>query len=439
LRSRLILIGTAGLAAGLALGGILLVLVVRVVLVRAVDNSARQSANDVADVLHAGTLADPIPTAGTQFIQVLDASGRVRAASVGSDRLVPLLHTPDEMARARRGEVVTVDADRLGLAGELRVVATTEGNDTILVGVPDSAVAESVATVRNALFVAYPLLVGGLALIAFRVVGATLRPVEALRRGAEEISAAQVGRLPVPPGDDEIRRLAVTLNHMLERLEAARVRQRAFVADAAHELRSPIASLRTQLDVAAHVGEAAPVIDLQTDVERLARLADDLLLLARADEADSGLVRLESVDLGDLLAQVAAGAGGRVPVKVGDAIPTWVRGDPLALRRIVDNLAANAVRHATSQVQLVTWRRAGRVGFTVSDDGPGIPAADRERVFDRFTRLDDARNRDDGGAGLGLSIVRELVRLHDGTVRLEDAQPGLRVVVSLPALPEETG
>jgi signal transduction histidine kinase len=432
LRGRLILIGTAGLAVGLALGGLLLVSVLQFVLIRAVDNGARQTAGDVASLIGAGGLADPIPTAGTQFVQVLDAQSRIRAASVGADRLVPLLRQ-EELTRARAGQVVVVGGDRIGVNGTLRVVATTAGVETVLVAAPARDVDESVVTVRNALLIAYPMLLFGLAVLAWHVVGWALHAVEELRLGAEEISAAQVGRLPVPESDDEVHRLAVTLNRMLDRLDAARSRQRAFVADAAHELRSPIASLRTQLDVAAHVGEAPAIPDLTAEVDRLARLVDDLLLLARADEGDPALRRREPVELTGLLDDLATTyAGCRVRVAVQPGAAQWTEGDPAALRRVVDNLVANAVRHASSTVTLAVARSADRVVVTVTDDGPGIAAPDRARVFDRFTRLDDARARDEGGTGLGLAIVRELVRLHDGTVTLGDAGPGLRVAISLP-------
>jgi signal transduction histidine kinase len=267
------------------------------------------------------------------------------------------------------------------------------------------------------------------------VVGWALAPVEALRRGAEEVSGAQGARLPVPDGDDEVHRLAVTLNRMLGRLDASRQRQRSFVADAAHELRSPIASLRTQLEVATHLDEPAPIPDLAVEVDRLGRLVDDLLLLARADEGDPRLRRREPVELTALLRE-AVPAGARVPVRVSPGSPLWTIGDRSALRRVLDNLVANAVRYASSKVELAVQRAdADRLVVTVADDGPGIPAADRDRVFDRFTRLDDARTRDSGGAGLGLAIVRELVRMHSGTVTLSDARPGLRVAVSLPMAP----
>jgi signal transduction histidine kinase len=443
LRGRLILIGSVGLAAGLLLGGLLLVTVVHLVLVRAVDTSTRRTASDITTLIDAGgpsdlgALGDPIATAGTQYVQVLDSQHRILAASVGADRLRPLLHD-DELARARSGHIVVVDADRIGLVGRLRVAVQEASQDrTVLVGASDADVESSAHTVRNVLLVAYPLLVATLAFLAWHVVGWALAPVEALRRGAEEISAAPGARLPVPEGDDEVHRLGVTLNRMLGRLDAARQRQRSFVADAAHELRSPIASLRTQLEVAAHLDEPAPIPDLAVEVERLGRLVDDLLLLARADEGDPVLRSRDRVELTELLRE-SVPAGARVPVTVASSGPLWTIGDASALRRILDNLVANAVRHASSTVELGAVRAtAGRIVVTVTDDGPGIAAADRERVFDRFTRLDDARTRDSGGAGLGLAIVRELVRMHGGTVTLGDAGPGLRVAVSLPAAPAD--
>jgi signal transduction histidine kinase len=436
LRSRLILIGTSGLAVGLMLGGLVLLGALHYALLQSVDKGARQNAADTAALLEANHLSDPIPSAGTQFVQVIDDQDRVLKASSGADRLRPLLRGAD-LTRARAGHVVVVSGDRVGLDGDLRVVATVAGNGNIvLVGSPDRDIRRSLATVGHALLVAYPVLLLALATLAWWVVGWTLRPVEALRQGAEEISAAQVGRLPVPDGDDELHRLALTLNRMLDRLEAARTRQRAFVADAAHELRSPIASLRTQLDVAAHLAEPPVIADLSVEVDRLGRLVDDLLLLARADEQDPNLRRREPVELRCLLAEVAAGyTGARVPVTVaGPDTPQWTVGDPVALHRVVDNLVANAVRYASSAVTLAVHRLDGQAVLTVIDDGPGIPEPDRARVFDRFTRLDDARTRDSGGAGLGLAIVRELVRLHAGTVTLGDAAPGLRAAVSLPAI-----
>lgn len=432
LRARLILLGTGGLAVGLALGGVVLVAVLQATLERAVDAAGVQTARDVAALTDAGLLPDPIPSGGTTVVQVVGAGGEVRAASAGADRLVAVLR-PDELAEARNGTLDYLPGFRFGVEGVVRVVVLDAGPDsdrqTVVVASPAGDIGESVRVVRTALLVGYGVLLVILAALAWRIVGATLRPVEALRRGAEEITGTgTAGSLPVPASRDEIHALAVTLNGMLARLDAARDRQRAFVADAAHELRSPLASLRTQLEVGG--GEPA---DLLAEVQRMTRLVDDLLLLARLDEAPPA--RCVPIDLTELAREVASRyAGARVPVDTVDAAcpPVWA--DSGALRRVLGNLLDNAVRYAGSRVTVaVTTVGPESVLLTVTDDGPGVPPADRDRVFDRFTRLADSRDRDTGGSGLGLAIVRELVADHGGTVTLTDAVPtGLRVEVRLP-------
>jgi signal transduction histidine kinase len=276
-----------------------------------------------------------------------------------------------------------------------------------------------------------------LAAVAWRVIGWTLRPVEALRVGAERISgAAREERLPVPPAADEIQALAVTLNNMLDRLAAARGRQRAFVADAAHELRSPLASIQTQLEVAQRLGEGGSLpADLLVDVRRLAGLVEDLLLLARSDADTRTPARVQQLDAGALLADLTGQhAGERVPVTVRPGRSTPVLADPEELRRALGNLVQNAVRHARQAVELECLVEGEEVVLAVSDDGPGVPEEDRERVFERFTRLDDSRGRHAGGSGLGLAIARELITRAGGRVRLSDGRPpfSLRAEVRLP-------
>jgi len=436
LRARLMVIGAVGLCLGFLLGGLALIAALGLVLQRSVDTEAERTARDVAALVAVGTLPQPVPVAGSDRVQVVDSAGRVRSSSIDADRLVPMLHA-DELARARSGERLFVDGGRLGLTGPVRVIAVVAGPaddpQTVLVARSMSDVLKGIGLLRTILLVVFPLLVLGLSAVAWRVIGATLRPVEALRRGAEEITGRSA-RLPVPAGRDEIHRLAVTLNGMLDRLEAGRARQREFVADAAHELRSPLANMRTQLEVAQRLGPAAewPAVgdDLLADTQRLARLVDDLLLLARSGES-SGPVRRERVDLTELLLEVAS----RYPsVRVaGSSDPLWIMAEPDAVRRIMANVLDNAVRYAREVVTVEAFADGGDVVITVTDDGPGIPADDRGRVFERFTRLDDARGRDAGGAGLGLAIVRELVLRHGGSVKLTDASPGLRVEVRLPA------
>jgi signal transduction histidine kinase len=282
----------------------------------------------------------------------------------------------------------------------------------------------------------------------YLVVALTLRPVAALRHGASDITATGLAdkRLPVPGARDEIYNLAVTLNAMLDRIDSATKRQRTFVGDAAHELRSPLASLRVQLEVAQRLGPEEDwetfVDDVLLDVGRLDRLVNDLLALARMDENGAVVPRREPVRLDELAGEVVAGNRlARVPVAIAAPAPVTVNGDPDGLRRVLVNLVDNAVRHASGCVDVAVELERTRSNGTeavlrVTDDGPGIPPAERERVFDRFYRLEASRSRESGGTGLGLPIVRDLVRAHNGSVRLldrPDGKPGLQAVVRLPA------
>jgi signal transduction histidine kinase len=242
--------------------------------------------------------------------------------------------------------------------------------------------------------------------------------------------------LPVPPARDEVRSLAVTLNDMLSRLAEAQQRQRDLVSDTAHELRSPIASIRAQLEVALDHPEGLDwpemARDVHADTLRLARLTEDLLLLARLDERQ---LRRKPVDLAVVCESVAARyATARVPVTAETAGPCVVAGDADALSRVLVNLLDNAVRHAASRVCVSTRADGGWAVLTVADDGPGIPAEDTERAFGRFSRLDNARSRAGSteGSGLGLAIVRSTAEAHGGSARLGDAGPGLRATVRLP-------
>jgi signal transduction histidine kinase len=464
LRARLTMLATAVLAAGLGGGAVLLVVAHTQALVTDLHARAESTAQGVADLVDTGQpLPQPLPIGDgtTVVVQVVDGREQVRGASAGADQLVPLLR-PAELARVRDGRTLVLPGDRAGVSGTVHVLGVAAGpavdRQTVLVAVDASQVGASSRALRAVLLVSFPVLLVLLAALSWYVTGRALRPVEGLRRGAEEISGSDASRrLPVPPGRDEVQRLAVTLNSMLGRLEAAGDRQRAFVADAAHELRSPLASLRTQLEVAQHLGAKArwsrTADGALLDVGRLARLVDDLLLLAQLDERGAApVLRRTRVDLAGLVAGTVAAApggsdghsdgagpapaaGGRRPAEVVVSVdgPAVVDGDPEALRRVLTNLVDNATRHARSRVVVAAARAAGTVTVTVTDDGPGIPPADRDRVFDRFTRLDDARSRDAGGTGLGLPIVRELVLAHGGTVTLDDAGPGLRVAVRIPA------
>jgi signal transduction histidine kinase len=442
LRARLLLIGLLGVAAALAIGSFALYGVLTVVSFRALDASSAATAKEVVQLVDTGRLPDPIPVTGSQIVQVLDAQNRVVSASVNADRLSSMV-LPSELSVALRGSHPSVPGSRVGLDGPLRITALPAGQATarrtVVVAQEYDAIEHSQRTLGVTLLTTYPLLLAVLAFIAWRVIGAALRPVETLRSSAERISGTgQESRLPVPASRDEVHALAVTLNSMLDRLEASRSRQRTFVADAAHELRSPLASMRTQIEVAERRGEGTPLmVDVQAEVTRMASLVEDLLVLARLDSDTPREREPRLVDLGPVVSDVVRRhAGARVPVTADVDPDLQVLGHRDELSRVLGNLVDNAVRHADTGVRVSAEATGGNVDVTVTDDGAGIPEPDRQKVLDRFTRLDDARDRDAGGSGLGLAIVRELVQRSGGSLALEDA-PGGGLVVHV-VLPRST-
>jgi signal transduction histidine kinase len=441
LRARLTLATSAGLALALALAAVLLLSALHASLVRALDLSARQGAVEVAALLNQGRLPSPVPVApGTLTIQVLDATGRITNISPGADRLVPMLPPAQARAAARTGQARTLAGPPLGLPSLLRVVAVgAAGHHVVIAAISYTQASDSLATLAKVLVIGTPLLFGLLALATWLLTGYTLRPIAALRRGAAEVTGTGVPRaLPVPPARDEVRLLAVTLNDMLSRLAEAQQRQRDLVSDTAHELRSPIASIRAQLEVALDHPDGLDwtetARDVHADTLRLARLTEDLLLLARLDGQP---LRRKPTDLAAVCESVAARyATARVPVRTEAADPgerCVVTGDQDALARLLVNLLDNAVRHAASRVCVSVRADGGWAVLTVTDDGPGIAPEDAERAFGRFARLDDARSRSgEEGAGLGLAIVKSTAEAHGGSVSLADAGPGLRATVRLP-------
>ncbi|MDQ1626109.1 MAG: hypothetical protein QOJ49_1607, partial [Actinomycetota bacterium] len=253
-QGRLTLAATGLVAVVLVIGALGLLLSLRYALLSTLDDSARQRARDVATLVDNRTLPRSVPVAGgTVLVQVVDNQGRVRAASPGGDALVPVL-SGGALADARRGKTQIVPGSRIGVEDTLRVVATVAGpssdRQTVLVAVSSTEAAHSLRIVTWVFGIGVPLLVAAFSAACWFLVGAALRPVASLRRGASEITeAGATTRLPVPPTRDEVARLAGTLNDMLDRLAAGSARNRAFVADAAHELRSPLTSMRTQLEV----------------------------------------------------------------------------------------------------------------------------------------------------------------------------------------------
>lgn len=424
LRARLVLSAAVPLAIALVVATVAVAAVFAAGRVRDLDTQTRVAADTLTALVATGQLPStlPLPAGSPLIAQVLAADGSVAAASPSASRVQPLV-SPNHAAG--RDVVTDEEGSYAGVPLRIRVqAATLDGKPVrVVVAAPLGDVRRALHALRIVLLVVVPFLVLATTWLVYLVAGLALRPVEQLRTAAEVMARDPAGApsaLPVRAGDDEIARLARTLNALLGSLQALVAQQQAFVADAAHELRSPLAGLRVQLEVAqAHPGLIVlPELldELGQDVARLGRLVDDLLALARMESGQPlGLVPVELRDL--------AGATGT---------PVEVLGDPASLRRLVDNLRSNAERHAT-RVVVTTSQDGTDAVLDVDDDGPGIAATDRERVFDRWVRLDASRARVDGGTGLGLALVREIARRHGGDVVVLDSPfGGARLRVRIP-------
>lgn len=336
-------------------------------------------------------------------------------------------------AYLRVGDATTPDHYRVAA-----LTTTTAGGQpvTVYAGATLDTADSAVGDARRAMLLGLLPVLAVVAVVTSFVTRRALRPVEAIRRELAEIMHGDLSRrVPEPPARDEIALLAATTNDTLAALEQSADRQRRFIADAAHELRSPIASLRAQLEVAQAHPDLLELDGLLGDTVRLEHLATDLLLLARLDAGERP--RPGQVDMASLVAdELCRRTGDRVPVETtlpDEPVPLTGSGTQLA--RVLGNLVDNAQRHASTVVQVSLECVAGAAVLAVTDDGAGVPAADRERIFQRFVRLDEARSRDEGGAGLGLAIVRDVVERHGGSIQVEDGVPaGARFVVTIPLL-----
>lgn len=437
MRIRTTVFATAVVASALLVAAAGVVILQRRSMIAGVDNTAQTHATDLAALARTGALPTSV-AAGKQedsFVQVVDSHGRVVAAS---DNIV------GEPAVGRRGGTARSMATRdlPSLDGQFRVAAhpaaSPRGPLVVYVG-------ETLAPVQRATSGLITLLgigIAGLLVVvagtAWIVIGRALEPVETIRAEVEEISENELHRrVPEPESRDEVSRLAHTMNAMLGRIEDGYVRQSRFVSDASHELKSPIAAVRAHLEVGLAYPDSANWTETAraslTDVIALQRLVDDLLTLAQLP-AGTRLSRHEPVDLDDVILREAERLRTRARVRVDlrGVSAGQTSGDRTHLARAIRNLLDNAERHAISTVRLSVHESGSTVEVAVADDGPGVPAHDRERIFERFARLDGARVRT-GGAGLGLAIAREIVENHGGTLHVEDNHPGARFVIRLPA------
>jgi two-component system OmpR family sensor kinase len=435
-------------AAVLAGSGLFLYLRLGSHLATAGDRDLRLRAEDLSALVDGPrtSLAEdsraPLVERGESYAQLMSPDGRVLEATPPLGR-TPLL----SRAEARRARQRPFFADRRSVPGldeSSRLLATPVRRDgrplVLVVGTTLQDRAETLATFRDELLIAGPIALILASVAGYLLAGLSLRQVEAMRRRAAAISAEQPGeRLPVPPTGDELERLGETLNEMLDRLESALERERGFVADAGHELRTPLASLRTELELALHQAETpAELRDAvrrsSLEVDRLSQLAEDMLVIARSERGRLAL-RTEELSAGQLLASVAtrfewrAGELGKTVRATHSGLR--VRGDRIRLEQALGNLVDNGLRHGGRVVQLRVRPVDGRAEFHVSDDGGGFPPAFLDRAFERFSRADPARTA--GGSGLGLAIVRTIAEAHGGTASAANSpEGGADVCLALP-------
>ncbi len=440
IRWRLAAAFAVSMAALLVLLGAFVYLRVGAALRSSVDQTLRaQSAESLAHP-EEGSLLDADARQSGMVAQVVGLDGRIVRSEPAS---LSTLLDPGTLAAARRGDVLTTISLGAGERNQWRALAVPDGARVLVVARPLSETEETLGHLFRGLIVAGPVglllaTVGGYLLAA-----AALRPVESMRRRAGVISATTPGaRLPVPPSRDEIRDLALTLNEMLTRLEAALEHERRFVADASHELRTPLALLKAELELALRRPRSADelraaVTSAAEETDRLALLAEDLLLVARSDR-DALALRIEPVDVGELaratadrFGERASGEHRRMAVDIPPGTEVWA--DRLRLEQALRNLVDNALGHGEGTVTI----RARTVGpateLHVLDEGRGIPPDVAVRAFERFSRGDEARTR--GGSGLGLAIVDAVAQAHGGKAGIAASGAGADVWISLPTRP----
>jgi len=422
-------------AIALTIAGVVLLGVLRESQIKSIDTTLELRTNDVAALIDEDGAFETLSVKDDEdgFVQIIDAAGKVVASSTN------IANEPRIIAGGE-GSNTTMQFPQLD-HDDFRVHVNFTASDpqfSIVVGTNLEDVNDVLATTRRSLGIGLPILLLLIAGMIWVVIGRALRPVEAIRSEVADIGGGDLHRrVPEPQTDDEIGRLARTMNAMLDRLETADVAQAQFVSNASHELRTPIAVIRHELEVGLRgddvlLREIAAEV-LEEDV-RMQRLVEDLLLARRDGRAGEALpVARLLVDLDDIAFGEALRVQTDKTVTTSGVSAGQVRGDPDQLARVVRNLLDNALRHAASRVDIsVTSTPDGLVVLSIDDDGDGVAEADRERIFERFGRLDEARARDDGGSGLGLAIVAGLVKDHGGTVTVatSPALGGARFAIS---------
>ncbi len=424
-------------AMALLLGGLIWLVLLQTTLTASTESSARQKAQDViAQLAVDQDIEDAIEYilstgyAG-QFVQLLGPAGDVVAGSQPKIAVLPLTGL-----RPGPGKTAIQDVSSLPNIGnndDFHVVATG-----VRVGIRDYTVvvassvqvqSETVATVAWLMLAAMPLLLAVVGVAVWLLVGRSLRHVEKIRGQVAWINAEHLdGRVDVPPTKDELEALAQTMNMMLDRLQASDREQRQFVSDASHELRSPLATLSAGVEIAAADPSGAMWLQMKDvlagETARMRYLVEDLLTLAKAND---GGVSIESVDvdLDDVVAQEVRHLRSASRHQVtADLTPVRIKGDARRLAQVLRNVLDNADRHALSMIRVSLRTTPEGALVSVDNDGDPVPADDRQRIFERFVRLDESRSREGGGSGLGLAIAAGIMSAHQGTIRATEGPAG---------------
>ena len=432
-RARVTILSVTVVFVALLIGAIGFVFMLSNQLTHSYEQSVMQRAQDVAaqvksddaDAARAVVVASP---GDTTLVQVIDASGKVLYASpsiVGESAITAPLVVGSAPATQQLNLPFVDNASYL--VATVNVTSPT-GVVTVITAQTLAAVTRINQLLSVALLIAAPLGLAVVGSVVWIAVGSSLASVDRIRRRVETIDGAGLtGRVPVPLAKDEVERLAITMNHMLDRLEQTNLNQRRFLADASHELKSPLASMRATIDVAARSprgmdGEMQGF--LSEEVDRMSQLVHDLLLLARADEGSPQL-RLSDVDIDDIvMGEVRRLEAQHTLTIIADVEAARLRGDRTAVGQAIRNVVDNAARFAKGQIRFTVLNEQGFIVVQVEDDGPGIPIESREIALERFVRLDEHRSRNEGGSGLGLAIVQEITHIHHGNVVLEQSPLG---------------
>ncbi len=445
---RLTLLATTVLAIALLIGGTLFSRALKTSSNRQLELSARERVASLVRLVESDSIPKklPAPRDSPLFAQVIGPDQHVAGATSNVSDMEAMVATPAIETVNESIESGRAIIDKAECRYFREMATNAKGTYQVIVAAPMRVSNQLQSTFQSQLTAIGPILLGVAALALYMLARRALAPVDRMRADVESISATDLTkRVRTPGANDEVGRLGHTMNALLARLQSASEKQARFVSDASHELRTPLATSRTRLEVALHRENATdwPTVgrNLLKDNLRMGRLVDELLILATSDGTTPKNFR--EVDLDEVLQDVVSGLRltSQIPISTANVSAGRIKGDPDQLTRVFTNLLDNAVRYAKTAVSIslqhmTDAKGVGTVVVRVIDDGPGVEPSERERIFERFTRSDEARTRTDGGAGLGLAIVREIVRAHNGTVGIEDStNPGTAVVVKFPAVP----